>query len=254
MNLLVLAGTEDGRRLASGLEARGHQVWVSTLTEYGAQIAEAQGLHTRYGALDEVGLLSLLKQESFTALIDATHPYAEKIHELAQKVCAQAQLPYFRWERPRIQRDDSPLIHWAAGLEEAGLLACRLGKRIFLSTGSKNLKEWLEVPGFEDQEIFIRVLPNSKVLQQCENLGFKPYQIIAAQGPFTQSFNEALWEQLKIDVVISKESGRIGGTGEKIAASLKLGIPIVILERPRSKETGSTETMQEFLQRVEELQ
>lgn len=76
MNLLVLAGTEDGRRLASELEARGHQVWVSTLTEYGAQIAEAQGLHTRYGALDEVGLLSLLKQKSFTALIDATHPLA----------------------------------------------------------------------------------------------------------------------------------------------------------------------------------
>lgn len=254
MNLLVLAGTEDGRCLAGELEARGHQVWVSTLTEYGAQLAEAQGLHTRYGALDEEGLLSLLKQKSITALIDATHPYAEKIHELAQKVSTQANIPYFRWERPRIQRGDSLLIHWVAGLEEAGLLACRLGKRIFLSTGSKNLKEWLEVPGFNDQEIFIRVLPNSEVLQQCESLGFKPYQIIAAQGPFTQSFNEALWKQLKIEAVISKESGQIGGTEEKIEACLKLGVPIVILERPRSKESGPIETMEEFLKRVEELQ
>lgn len=253
MNLFVLAGTEDGRCLARELESRKHQVWVSTLTEYGAQIAEAQGLQTRYGALDEEELFSLLKQNSIMALIDATHPYAEKIHELAQKVSKQAGIPYLRWERPRILSGDSPLIHWAAGIEEAGEIACRLGKRIFLSTGSKNLRDWLKVPGFKAQEIFIRVLPSAEVLRQCEALGFKPFQITAAQGPFTQRYNEALWEQLKIDVVITKESGQVGGTEEKINACLELEIPIIILKRPQSEQSGSVETIEEFLKRVEEF-
>lgn len=253
MNLLVLAGTEDGRCLASELESHGHQVWVSTLTEYGAQIAEAQGLHTRHGALDEAGLFNLFEQNSITGLIDATHPYAEKIHELARRVSKEAEIPYFRWERPKISSEDSPLIHWAAGLEEAGKLACHLGQRIFLSTGSKNLKDWLEVQGFKEREIFVRVLPKAEVLRQCEALGFKPYQIIAAQGPFSQRFNEALWEQLKIDVVITKESGQVGGTEEKIKACLKLEIPIIVLERPQSEKLEPVETIEEFLQRVEEF-
>ncbi|AHF06298.1 precorrin-6A reductase [Desulfitobacterium metallireducens] len=253
MNLLVLAGTEDGRGLASELESRGHQVWVSTLTEYGAEIAESQGLQTRFGALDEEELFSLLKQNLIMALIDATHPYAEKMHELAQKVCEQAGIPYLRWERPRIHTGDSPLIHWADGLEEAGKLASRLGRRIFLSTGSKNLKDWLQVPGFIEQEIFIRVLPSSEVLLHCEALGFKPYQIIAAQGPYTQRFNEALWEQLKIEVVITKESGQVGGTEEKIKACLELEIPIIVLKRPQREGPGRVETINEFLKRVEEL-
>jgi precorrin-6A/cobalt-precorrin-6A reductase len=90
-------------------------------------------------------------------------------------------------------------------------------------------------------------------LYQCEALGFKPYQIVAAQGPFTQRFNEALWEQLKIDVVISKESGKVGGTDEKIKACLELGIPIIVLQRPQSKKYDTVQTMEEFLNRVEEL-
>lgn len=253
MNLLILAGTEDGRCLASELESRGHRVWVSTLTEYGAQIAEAQGLRTRYGALDEEQLLGLLQKNRTTALIDATHPYAGQVHELARKVCGKAGIPYLRWERPQIINDDSPLIHWAAGLEAAGKLACQLGERIFLSTGSKNLKDWQNIPGFKEREVFVRVLPKSEVLHECEALGFQPSRIIAAQGPFTQRFNEALWEQLKVDVVITKESGKIGGTEEKVKACLKLGIPIIVLKRPQSDKATPVETMEEFLKRVEDL-
>ncbi|WP_425803804.1 precorrin-6A reductase [Desulfitobacterium sp. Sab5] len=253
MNLFVLAGTEDGRHLAGELELRGHQVWVSTLTEYGAQIAEAQGLQTRYGALNQAEFIALIQQNSIEGLIDATHPYAEKIHELARHVSEEVGIPYLRWERPKIVQETSPLIHWAADLAEAGALACRLGQRIFLTTGSKNLKDWLELPGFKEREIFARVLPRSEVLVQCEALGLKPYQIIAAQGPFSQRFNEALWEQLKIDVVITKESGQVGGTDEKIKSCLNLGIPVIVLERPRTEYSEPMESMEDFMKRVEEL-
>lgn len=262
MNFFILAGTEDGRELASELQKRGHQVLVSTLTEYGAEIAEQQGLKVRSGALDENSLRRILQEQEISGLIDATHPYAQNIHSLARRITSECGLPYFRWERPLGEYPHHPLIRFTSNLEEAAQLATQLGKRIFLSTGSKNLNEWLAQPVLKNCEIFVRVLPTTQVLSQCEDLGLKPYQIIAMQGPFTQKFNEALWEQLKIDVVISKESGSIGGTDEKVQACLLLGIPVIILERPQSIETGSEDvenntqvmpaTLEDFIRKVEE--
>lgn len=238
MKLMVLAGTEDGRKLAALLQERGHEILVSTLTEYGAEIAHGQGLKARSGALSELELKTILQEQEITALIDATHPYAQNIRVLAQKVARETGIPYFRWERPQGQYPEHPLIHFVPDLETAAALAGRLGKRIFLSTGSRNLPQWLSLPELKDCEIFVRVLPTAAVLQQCEELGLKPAQITAMQGPFSQQFNEALWQQLKIEVVISKESGAIGGTDEKVQACLNLDIPIIILERPQEESTS----------------
>lgn len=232
MKLMVLAGTEDGRRLAALLQERGHEILVSTLTEYGAEIAQEQGLKARSGALGEHELRTILQEQEIAALIDATHPYAQNISALAPKVALETGIPYYRWERPQGQYPEHPLIHFVPDLEAAAALAGRLGKRIFLSTGSRNLPQWLSLPQLKDCEIFARVLPTAAVLQQCEDLGLKPAQIIAMQGPFSQSFNEALWQQLRIQVVISKESGAVGGTDEKVQACLNLDIPLIILERP----------------------
>lgn len=259
MNLFVLAGTEDGRKLAAVFQKRGHDVLVSTLTEYGAEIAEKQGLKARSGALNEDELKAVCKEREIQALIDATHPYAENIRSLALRVCREEKIPYFRWERPQGEYPEHPLIHYVKNIKAAAECSCRLGKRVFLSTGSKNLKEWLECPEMQKCEVFVRVLPTAQVIKQCEEVGLKPYQIIAAQGPFTQKFNEALWEQLKIDVVITKESGPIGGTHEKVKACLALGIPVIIMERPADKGSmisierpeESTMSQEDFVRKVE---
>jgi precorrin-6A/cobalt-precorrin-6A reductase len=255
MKLLVLAGTEDGRKLASEFQKRGHQVLVSTLTEYGAEIAGSKGLRTRSGALEENQFKAMLKEQEIEALIDATHPYAENIRSLAQRVCQEGETPYYRWERPKGQYPSDPLIYLERDIESAARCACHLGKRIFLSTGSKNLKQWMDHLGLKKCEVFVRVLPTVQVLELCEEVGLKPYQIIAAQGPFTQKFNEALWEQLKIDVVVTKESGSVGGTDEKVQACLELKIPVIILERPENKEIVNSlgsNSMEDYVRKVEE--
>lgn len=261
MNLMVLAGTEDGRKLALKFQERGHEVLVSTLTEYGAEIAEGQGLKARSGALEEAEFKATLKVHGIQALIDATHPFAQNIRSLAQRVSREGEIPYHRWERPRGEYPEDPLIHFIRDIDAAASLASQLGKRILLSTGSRNLKNWMSLPEFSEREIFVRVLPTAQVLKQCEEVGLKPYQIIAMQGPFTQKFNEALWEQLKIDVVITKESGSIGGTEEKVQACLKLRIPVIILERPRETVTpelsrardqkSNSSSLEDFIRKVE---
>lgn len=253
MRLLVLAGTEDGRRLADALKQRGHEVLVSTLTAYGAELVQGQGLQARSGAMDAQTLRDLLNINFFNALVDATHPYAVRVKEMAQKVCKDLELPYLRWERSALEVEDHPLIHWAEDIPAAAQIAAGLGERILLTTGSNGLPEWTAQPLLRDKLLYIRVLPTSEVLGRCESLGFKPNQIVAAQGPFSQEWDEAMFKQLKIQVVVAKESGKVGGTLEKVQACLNLNLPLILLKRPTAEKALDSQTMDQFIKHLEEM-
>lgn len=244
MKLLILAGTADGRQMAQELLHRGHAVTVSSLTGYGAELAAAVGLSTRFGALDKESLRDLLASGDYQAVVDATHPYATNITALARHVCRNMELPFFRWERPSTERFDHPLVHWVTDIPAAAREVARFGQRILLTTGSNSLPEWVSQAVLQDKELFVRVLPTASVLARCESLGLPPGRIIAAQGPFTLAWNTAMCEQYGIDAVVAKDSGPTGGTPEKIAACLSLNIPIVLIERPdydtRRPHTGPT--------------
>lgn len=234
MRILILAGTEDGRELADVLMKQGYEVLVSTLTAYGADLAQEHGLSARYGAMDEQILTHTLQEGKFTVLVDATHPYAVRVKEIAKTVCRELSIPYFRWQRSPLMIESHSLIHWADNVPSAAQVAAGLGQRILLTTGSNSLPEWVSQPCINIKSLFVRVLPTSQVLGRCESLGFKPNQIIAAQGPFSQEWDEAMFKQLNVEVVVAKESGKIGGTPEKVRACRNLNIPLVLLKRPLS--------------------
>jgi len=58
-------------------------------------------------------------------------------------------------------------------------------------------------------------------------------QICAMQGPFSQAFNTALWQDWQIDCVVTKDSGVAGGFDAKAAAAAALDIPLLVIERPQ---------------------
>ena len=65
-----------------------------------------------------------------------------------------------------------------------------------------------------------------------ERLGLSPKQIVAMQGPFSQALNREMFRQYRADVIVTKNSGAIGGTDTKIAAAVELGLPVVVIDRP----------------------
>lgn len=251
MRFFVLAGTHDGRLIAEDLVVRGHEVLVSTLTEYGAKLAESEGLRVRYGALTAAELERILQEGAFRAVIDATHPYALNIQATAQKVCIRSATAYFRWERPATESIPDAEVYWAENIAEAAEIAAGLGERILLTTGSNGLADWLLQSPLQGKTLFVRVLPTAKVLQRCEELGLKPYQIIAAQGPFSQAWNEAMLRQLEIQAAVAKDSGTEGGTPAKIAACRNLNIPLILLRRPSASAAGFVLSRNEFIEKVE---
>ena len=231
--IFVAAGTQDGRELAGFLLEQGFRVVASVVSRYGEQLLrQYQGILINDQPLDEVGLADYMRQHAVKVFVDASHPYAANVSRNAMAACSRLSVPYIRYER-----QTTPISYERAyrvsGYEEAAEKASALGKRIFLTTGSKNLKIFAESPALKECMLTVRVLPSAEVLAMCEELGFAPKQIIAMQGPFSQALNEELFRQYQAEVIVTKNSGQIGGTDTKFAAAEALGLPIVLIDRPK---------------------
>jgi len=237
--ILVLAGTQDGRELAADLAAAGFDLLVSTATPYGAVLLRtmAPNLAVRDGRLDRETLEQLLQMGPVQGLLDATHPFATAVSCLARETALRCGVPYLRWERPPVDLPESPLVHRVANWTEAAKRLAALGvRRIFLAVGVKPLDSIINHPALDGCRFTVRVLPVPESLEICRQLGLGLGQIIACQGPGTAKLNEALLEACNAEAFLIKDSGRQGGTAEKVQAALNLQIPVVVVERPALHE------------------
>ena len=69
--------------------------------------------------------------------------------------------------------------------------------------------------------------------------GIPAGHLIAMQGPFTQELNVDILLQTGAKAVLTKESGKLGGFDEKVAAAREVGIPIVVVRNPEKKAEDS---------------
>lgn len=228
--IIILGGTSEGREIANGLRQAGYEVVLTTVSEYAGSLAEDQAV-VRVGALDAASLRQLL--ESAEALVDATHPFATAISALAISVCAECNVPYLRFERAESALP--PNVLPARDAEEAARLAVTEadGGTIFLTVGSKTLAAYLAPARAAGCRVVARVLPSVESLAECVRLGLQPRDIVAMQGPTTAEVDIALLRHYAVKVLVTKESGPTGGVLEKIAAAEAVGIPVVIVQRPR---------------------
>lgn len=232
--ILVVAGTQDGRELAAHFSEAGMATLLSTWSDYGGDLAQVAKCSVRSGALDQAGFEELLREKSITLVFDATHPYAVQVTRQLMAACTQCKVPYIRYERPRAPLTGMQVVH-AANFAEAAELAARFGNTVFLTIGSRHLKNFKESPLLQGKRIVARVLPDAAVLQHCQDIGFKPKDIVAVQGPFSQNLNVALLHEYGATVLVTKESGTVGGTEEKLAAAQSVGIPVILIQRPALK-------------------
>ena len=231
MKIFVMAGTEDGRKLAEFLLNSGFEVTASVVSDYGKKLLEQYaGISINDKKLNAAELAEILKSGKFTALVDSSHPYAQEASQNALKACTMTNIPYIRFERDSAKFDALKLIH-VENYEQAALKAAELGKNIFLTTGSKTLKIFVEL--LKGCNITARVLPTAEVLAQCETLGLTPKQIIAVQGPFSTEMNVEMFRHAAAEVIVTKDGGQIGGADTKIAAAQILNLPVVMIDRPK---------------------
>ena len=233
--IFVLAGTQDGREIVRLLLEQGHDVVASVVSSYGGELlAHACGQRCLINdkPLDEAALKDYLQEHDIRLLVDASHPYAANVSRNAIAVCQALSIPYIRYERDlsKLDYDRITVVH---SYEEAAQAAASLGKKIFLTTGSRNLDKFVHSPDLKDCELTARVLPTAEVIGLCESLGLDAGHIVALQGPFSMELNRELFRKYGAEVIITKNSGTIGGTDTKFAAAAELNLPIVLIDRPK---------------------
>lgn len=233
--ILLMAGSSEAREVLPVLLKEVERVLVTTATDYPYPLtpAEAQGrVSVRQGRLDKAHMVELIRSEGIHCLIDATHPFAAEASTTAMQACLETAVPYIRFQRKPLFIPQSELIHQVKDPQEAAHLACRLGQTIFLTTGSKDLDVFCEHANEAGRKLLVRVLPSPKSIQKCLRAGVHPDRIIAMKGPFSARLNAALWADLSVDAVVTKESGEEGGLPEKLEAALELKINLVVVNRP----------------------
>ena len=232
MKIFLIAGTEDGRKLAKFLSDKNYKVTASVVSDYGRKILEQyKNIEVNDRKLNAAELEKILRDGDFKILVDASHPYAENVSANAIDACRNAKIFYIRYERPEVELTYKK-IYRAESYEQAAEVSARLGKNIFLTTGSRNLKKFLSCEEIKNCNVTARILPTAEVLAECEKL-LSPKQIIAIQGKFSVELNVELFKHADAEVIVTKNSGEVGGADTKIAAAEILNLPVVMIERPK---------------------
>ncbi len=252
--ILVLAGTTEGRELTAVLQQAGYRVSVAVVSSYGEDLLSLQaGSEVVAGRLDREGFTRWVTGQATSAVVDATHPFAEQISQLAMQVTAELGIPYIRLERPKEPLPQHPLIKSIERLEkmEEYFLS---GQTVFSTLGTNHLEQLLDMSQRKAVRLVVRVLPRADVLKRCEELGLQPEQIIALKGPFSMELNRQLYLHYRADLILSKDSGQVGGLDSKIAAAMELEIPIVVWSRPVIEYPRWVNSASEVVDYLRELQ
>ena len=228
--IVVFGGTVEGREIAVKLKNSGENVTVSVTSEYARALLPGD-MNCHAGVLDKNGMAAFLADIRPDKVIDCTHPYAVRATENIKACCIEQNIPYERVERAPSEGDWVNYVEHTATTEQAAGALVRTSGNILLTTGSHTLKAYAEKA--DTSRIWARVLPNAEALRLCGEANIPPSHIIAMQGPFSQALNAALYDQLDIRVMVTKDSGAQGGVAEKVIPALVRDIHVILIERPK---------------------
>ena len=248
--IFIAAGTQDGRELAGFILEHGYEVTASVVSEYGEELFNRyKGIKVNNKAMDEAGFVEYFRQNEVECFVDASHPYAANISTNAMRACEKCDVPYIRYERASSQLDYDK-AYYVESVEAAAEKAGELGRHVFLTTGSRSLPVFAKAAALKGCDVICRILPEPEVVREARELGFSPNHIIAMQGPFSKELNKELFIKYNADVVITKNSGSLGGADTKFAAVKELNLPLVIIDRPKVEYTNvsdSFDVVMEFI-------
>lgn len=246
--IFLLSGTKDGRELGEEILKNNYRLIISVTSNYGKNlIKKNENLLINDKPLNLNELINYLKNNKVKIIVDASHPYAANVSLNAISAAEQLNIHYIRYEREQTIIDYKN-IHFAKNNSEAANLATKMGENIFFTTGSKTAKFFSENSLLKEKNLIFRVLPSAEVLSNLEELGISPDNIIALKGPFTEELNIALFKTYQADVIVTKNSGNVGGVDTKISAAKKLNLPIVMIERQKINYPNIAYNFNEILQ------
>ncbi|MFF0751320.1 cobalt-precorrin-6A reductase [Streptomyces sp. NPDC004267] len=221
MHVLILGGTTEARVLAGLLHDAGRVRVTSSLAGRVAAPRLPAGEVRIGGFGGPAGLAAWIREHAVDAVIDATHPFAERISFNAAAAAATAHVPLLALRRPGwvpVEGDD---WHEVASLDEAARALDGLGDRVFLTTGRMGLAAFAGCP----QWFLVRSVDAPEAPMPART------EVLLDRGPFTLEGERELLARHRVDVLVTKDSGA-AATAPKLRAAREAGIPVVLVRRP----------------------
>ena len=232
--ICIFGGTTEGRKLAEFLSGQPCDVMVCVATDYGQTLLpEAEHVSVSARRLPVGEIVSLLTEHRFDLVIDATHPYAQSITKSIARACRETET--LRWRLLRSASGVSPEHTYVETVSDAAAFLSETEGNILLTTGSKELAGFSQLPGFSER-VWARVLPLQSSLDACAQAGLPASHIFAMQGPFSEAMNAAMLRTIGAQYLVTKDGGTPGGFEEKESAAKSAGARLVVIGRPPEEE------------------
>lgn len=234
ISVLILGGTSEGRLLAKQLAS---DVRYRTLLSYAGR---TESLHTpdtpfRVGGFGGAeGLVTFLREHAFDAVVDTTHPFAARISTNVVVATERTGTPLIRLARPSWQAASGDRWTEVSTMEAAADALGASARRVFLTVGRQEIAAFLRAP---QHDYLVRAV-------DLFDPGLPRARVLAARGPFTLEAERKLLIDERIELLVSKNSGT-ELTYAKLLAARELGVPVVMVQRPRVPEARECTSLTE---------
>ena len=221
--ILVFGGTTEGRKAVEVLEEGGSPYFYSTKTGE-QELALHHGQRTD-GAMNAEAMAAFIREHDIRLIVDAAHPFAERLHQTIAEVAAGQSLPVIRYERIYPPRDAD--IMWIDDYSDLDYLLPSLNRegkgvgQLLATTGVQSISKlkYLEKKGVK---VVYRILNRESSITLAHQQGASDEQLCFYEDGSMPT----------ADAILLKESGISGGFVEKVAAARKKGMRIIALKRP----------------------
>jgi precorrin-6A/cobalt-precorrin-6A reductase len=240
-DLLILGGTSEAGALARAAATHfGEALSVTTALAGRTERPGPLPGQVRIGGFGGAeGLAAYLEQHRIDRLIDATHPFAERISAAARLACERAAVPRLLLLRPPWRRH--PLDRWIEvdSAEAAAAIVGRVGRRACLTIGKSAVGCFAAVAGVR---FLVRLIEPPR-----EKLPLRFHELVLGRGPFTLGEERHLLQRHAIDVLVCKASGG-AATEAKIIAARELSLPVIMVRRPPPEPGEWVDTVEKALE------
>ncbi|WP_414502764.1 cobalt-precorrin-6A reductase [Zymobacter sp. IVIA_5232.4 C2] len=231
-HILILGGTTEAKRLAQQLTVHAPDYRLTMSLAGRTRSPLRQPIPTRTGGFGGVeGLARWLVEHQVSLLIIATHPFAAQMPINAVAAARQASIPTIRLLRSAWLPEPGADWHRCDSLSQAVQRLGEAPQRVFLPIGRQSVASFAAAPQHTYLVRSIEPLDDDMALPHLHSL--------LARGPFSLYEEEALMTHWDITRMVCKNSG-----GQAMAAKLQaahaLGIPVIMVERPRLPINVST--------------
>jgi len=219
MTLLILGGTGEARQIADRLSGMDAVISLAGAT----RAPQAQALPTRIGGFGGAeGFTDYLREAQISAVLDATHPYADRITVRTARICGDLGLPYLQFLRPPWLAEAGD--NWTEiAREEDAAKHILTGATVFLGTGRQTLERFANLVGCD---VICR-----QIDPPTHDFPFAGGRFLVGRPPFSVADEVALFTKLAVDVLVVKNAGG-AASRTKLTAARQLGIPVLMIARP----------------------